>query len=465
MTPTDTSGNRTTRKEMTLWGVGSIGETIMQQSVGALVMPIFTTAFGMSAVLVSWAITIPRLLDAFADPIIGLMSDNARTRWGRRRPFLLLGAILCGILVAAVWWVPQGWPEAWKFTALLIGLIVFWLAFTLYQIPLLALGYELTEDYHQRTDVMAMRSLFCALPTFFLGWTYWLALRPVFGGEIHGIRMVSLVLGLLVFISGAIPVVFCRERYQTTSQPQLGLVAALKATLKNRYFLHLMGIQSCVNIGMGIFNAVFFYVNVYYICGGNKSLATQITAVGGTLFSITMFAGIPATPFFSRRLGKKNSMVFGFVLLLGNALLSYFLQDPARPYLQLIGTALAGISVLFATLFINAFIADICDLDEDQVGQRREGMFTAVMGFINKVQVSIASVIAGYLVEHVSNFNASLATQSTDTLRRLQLSAIVPYILCYGVGLAAAWLFPINQKMMDAVQARLHLARANRKQA
>jgi len=141
---------------------------------------IFTLGFGLSPVLVSWCMMLPRILDGITDPFIGHLSDNTHTRWGRRKPYLLLGAVFGALFLSAIWWADPAWNVKTQFAYLLVLCTLFYITYGIYAMAWSAVGYELTDDYNERSKVQAVGSFFLALVSLSAGWMYWLALRKGF---------------------------------------------------------------------------------------------------------------------------------------------------------------------------------------------------------------------------------------------------------------------------------------------
>ncbi|MDD5349053.1 MAG: MFS transporter [Chthoniobacteraceae bacterium] len=440
--------SRIPNKSLFSWAIGNFGQSLLTNAWTALLMPVFNTGFGLSAVLISWARTIPAFLDAFLDPCLGYLSDITRSRWGRRRPYILAGSIVTSILLVGVWWVGRDWSDHAKFAFLLTICTLNGIACSLFMLPLNALGYELTDDYHERTRMNAVVIFFTVIPFMIANWIYWLALRPVFGGEINGVRWISIPLAIVVALCGIVPVLFCRERFsRQTAKKNLGLWASIRTTLTNRPFRRLVFIRVFMTLGTTVFGGLVFYINTYYICGGDKSLAMKITGVGGTLYALVALAQLPfATPI-SRRMGKTKGLRLGLGILLGTSLLQPLVQNPHYPYLQIVTTVLCAPAFTLALIFIGSFMPDICDLDEIETGLRREGVYGAVISFIGKIEGSLCVLIVGYLVSF-SGFNQALAQQAPAVLLKLRLYAYAPNFLFTFLALLFAWRFPINEEMM-----------------
>ena len=453
-------GRKLDNKALFAWAIGNFGSSFISNSVGSVMRPIFNTGFGIDAILVSWALVLPRVLDAFLDPVIGHVSDITRTRWGRRRPFIFVGVLTTAFLMIAMWWMSQDWSPHLQFAYLLACSMAFGLTTTFYSLPLGALGYELTDDYHERSKMYAV-AVFFTVSAFMLGnWVYWLVLRPVFGGEINGIRWVSWGLASIVILSGLCPVFFCRERFQQANKEHLPLWLSIKTTLKNKIFRHLIFIKLSMTLGTSVFGGMIFYVNTYYICGGDKSKAMFITGLGGTLYTIAAIAQLPFVTLISRKLGKSEGLRLGLGILLATTFLQPFVQNPHYPYLQILTTVLCAPAFTLSLIFIAAFMPDICDIDEVNTGLRREGTFGAVAGFIDKIEGSFCSLIVGYLIAY-AGFNQLITHQADDVITKLRWFGYIPNFLFTLIAFSLAWTFPINHTMMDGVRATLNARRCS----
>jgi GPH family glycoside/pentoside/hexuronide:cation symporter len=141
------------------WGVGAITHHTLITTFG-LATNIFILGYGMSPILVSWVMTLPRFVDGLVDPFIGHLSDDTHTRWGRRKPFMVGGSILGALMLVAMWWVRRGWNPWVQFSYLLICTTLFYICWGIYAMAWSALGFELTDDYHERSRVQGVAGLF-----------------------------------------------------------------------------------------------------------------------------------------------------------------------------------------------------------------------------------------------------------------------------------------------------------------
>ena len=140
------------------YGASAFAENLGYNSIVQLANPIFNLVLGVSPFLIGVALAAPRLWDVFIDPLVGSLSDNSRSRWGRRRPFIACGSVLTAVCAAAIWFFPAGRSPDFYFGWLLVGSFFMANAYSLFVVPYGALGLELTEGYHERTRLMAVKS-------------------------------------------------------------------------------------------------------------------------------------------------------------------------------------------------------------------------------------------------------------------------------------------------------------------
>lgn len=440
---------------MWLWGSGTIADALMIQTFG-LIMPIFNTGFGLDAVLLSWALMLPRLIDGLFDPILGHLSDNAKTRWGRRKPFLVVSTVLGALLITGIWWADPAWPAWVQFVYISVLATMYYCTWGTYSMTHSALGFELTDDYHERSRVAAIRTVYLQMVVLIVSWTYWLALRPVFGGEIHGIRAITAIMAVLILVSGMIPVFVCQERFATLNRTHVPMLRALKEALRLGAFRTYLAMRFFWALGLVLFTSISWYVNVYYVCRGDKQLATKITGMATAIVVVGSVAILPLVPRISRRIGKRSSIIAGASLALLQACSMPLLLRPDMPYLQLLAALLFGPLVAIAIVMRDAIVPDICDLDELAHGQRREALFSAVISFVYKIEVSVCVLIVGYLVSF-SGFDPKQAAQPAAVLTKLQWFAHVPNIACALLATLLAIRFPVTEKLMQEVRQALDL--------
>ncbi|MEO8615055.1 MAG: MFS transporter, partial [Luteolibacter sp.] len=194
------------------YGSGKMVDYFGSQLLKVLSASIFVTEMGMSPAGIGIVFLIFRLWDACLDPFVGWLSDNTRTRWGRRRPYVLIGGLLVGMIFPLLWLGQPGWSETWKFGYLIGTGLVFYTAFALWVMPYSSMLPEMTPDTDERTSITSYMSFFSTLAAILGTWIWWITQLPIFNDPIthkpdslHGMRIVGLALGMLIMLTSVLP--------------------------------------------------------------------------------------------------------------------------------------------------------------------------------------------------------------------------------------------------------------------
>jgi GPH family glycoside/pentoside/hexuronide:cation symporter len=444
-------------KEIYAWGFGAIACHALIQTFGQAGV-IFTVGFGISPVVIGWALMLPRIVDAVLDPYLGHMSDETHTRWGRRKPYLVIGAVVGSLLLAAMWWANPHWSQAAQLWYLAVMGTLFYICYGLYTMSWTAVGYELTDDYHERSRVMAYGSLGLAVVSFGAAWVFRAAQMPSFGGVINGMRAISAGVGVLIVISAFVAAKYCKERFTHTNTQHVPLIPALKSTVGNKPFMILLLIKVSQLLGERLSGALLTYLAIYMACRGDKVLATTITGWGGTIGTVWSFLMVPLIKPLSVKLGKRKALIMGAVIGVVAAVIQPFILRCGHPWLMLVPALFISPLVTLAFTLGNAIVPDICDLDELQTGQRREGLFTSIMAFMAKMEISFCTLASGYLVAF-SGLNVKISVQPEHVLNKLFDLAVIPSILFACVTLYLTYKFPMTEESSEEVRRQLEARR------
>jgi GPH family glycoside/pentoside/hexuronide:cation symporter len=440
------------------YGLGMLANNLQAAAIGALPI-ILNLGLGMDPRLVGYLGSIPRLFDAFVDPVIGHVSDNTRTRWGRRRPLIFVGAILSGIIFALMWQLYPGHSQMFYFWGFLAASIVFFTTYAIFSIPLVGYGYELTPDYHERTQLMGfsnfMGQIAWLICPFFYLFIYNTKIFPGDFGAVRGARILAIIIGATIIVLGVMPAIFTKERIQLPPRDREGaLQSAITffkrfiATWKSGPFLKLCLATFLVFNGYQLGSSFTFYNMTYYLFGGDATKASQLNLWFGITSSVSTLVVIWLTTRVSAKLGKRRAFCIMTFLSLFGFVAKWFTYSPAHPYLLLLSAPLIsfGIGSLFTTC--GAMVADVCDLDELKTGERREGMYGAIYWWMVKLGMAAAALIFGFLL-NATGFDVALkGAQSVKSLMLMRAfdcgvplvtSAIAIWaVLSYGITAAKA---------------------------
>jgi GPH family glycoside/pentoside/hexuronide:cation symporter len=406
------------------YGSSAFAENLAINSVNQLANPVFNLTLGVSPVLVGAALALPRIWDAVMDPWIGTVSDNCQSRWGRRRPFILLGAILTGACAAGIWFFPAGRSPEFYFAWLAIGSLLLATAYSIFVVPYGALGLELTRDYHERTRLMGAKSMLHKLSGVVNQWLLKLVQLAGNNSLVAGSRFCGVIIGFLVAALGAITVwrVPERPRAATATGPKFSVWRGWRETVKRRDFVLLALAQCFIYASFLVIDNTGFYLNVFYVNGGDLAKGALLKGFAGMGFQLGGLASIPGIVWLSGRIGKKNTFLVCTASLVVAGVSKWFCYVPDAGWLLVIPSILLAPGLVAVMVLVPSMTADICDLDEVTTGARREGMFNAVLGWMLKVALSGSIFLAGVALSLTGWVTDLKEAQSPETYLAMRIA-------------------------------------------
>jgi GPH family glycoside/pentoside/hexuronide:cation symporter len=491
-------------KTVHFWAVGAIADYYMY-AMFALISFFFVNSFGMDPRVVGWALFLPRIFDGIADPIIGHWSDNTHTRWGRRRPFLLVSAVIGSGLIMGVWWMSKAWPAWEQFCFVLIMSLLLFLCWGTYTMNHTALGYELSDDYHQRTKVIATRNFYFACAAMTGSYFYWFVglkeiPRDIFGlhfstiyhwiaglqifpqesfdefyrwvagiklfpNRIEGMHIESVGIAVAALLAALFTITLSKERFAKANRQHVNIIEAIKATMTVRPYMILLGVRIIQTLGGSLAGALAGYIGTYSVCQGDLQFYNSLPIYNGWIGLAVAGLLVALAAKLSQTVGKRRGLIIGTGLAFVAACVLPFFARPGYPYLLLTHMILFGpvLGTLFG-VFGGAVMPDICDIDELQSGERREGLFSAVGSFVSKMENSVCTLLGSYVLVF-SGFNAQHAAadppipQTADVLERMRWLGFTPGIVFSGLAFLVIWFYPVTEKMMADVRAQLDARR------
>jgi Na+/melibiose symporter-like transporter len=429
------------------YGVGQASEGIKNGAFNVFVFFYYAQVLGLSTSYTGMAVFIALVVDAVTDPLIGSLSDNWRGRYGRRHPFLFASALPLALSFIGLF-SPPAMPEFGLFVWLTVFAVATRTSITLFYVPHISLGAELSADFHERTTIVAYRYFFSYVGhmlTYFVGFSIFFADSPEFpqGGQFNvsayipfGVTM-ALVMGAIVMASA----LGTRSRIPylvqpAAARPYVGIGSTLRQTfvdlrqaLTNVGFRWLFAGVLIVFMMVGVDNALNLHMNTYFWelqSTGNLLffMATPIGALIGTLFARSL----------NERFDKKPSVIFGTSWWAGCQVVPVVLRllgwFPENGTSELVWTLIAikfvqGLGVVQALVTFSSMVADIVDEHELNTGKRQEGVFFAAVSFSNKVTTGIGSAVGGFALTliawPVGSHIRSAADVPADTLMWLGL--------------------------------------------
>ncbi len=449
------------------WGIGGVADNLLTFGLAWTIIPIFNIGYGVNAFWLGLVIFVPRVIDVLTDPIMGVISDRTKSRFGRRRPYIFVGAILMAVLFALIWMPPFGRLEkgaeavgaAWMglppfpignelMLLVWIGVIytLLTLAYTVFSVPYIAFGYEFTRNYDEMTKVMASRLYFTTIASFGVTWLYRLAVDERFGGdETVGMRTVGVWVAIAIALTGIVPALVCTEATRVERPAdKTSFKDIVRATLGNRAFVLVMAAMLVFVIAIYTAGVMGAHINIFYVAQGDKAFGAQLGAVAGNIMIACNLIGMYLMMLVSRALDKRRVVLTCFALVFLGNLSYWWTWNPAHPHLQYLSAALIGFGNSGIWLMLDSMIGDVTKDDEARNGVQREGLYGASKSFMFKIAVAITS-ITGALVISISGFREQVAPSAEV---QLNLRLLFIGLQCAGSALAfvLVWFFPITRE-------------------
>lgn len=457
-----------------IYGIGGFVNNLLAAAIGGMTI-VLNLGLGMNPAMVGLLGALPRLVDAITDPLMGFISDRTRSRWGRRRPYIFVGAIAAGIVFTLLWQFPRGESEAYYFWFFLGGSMVLYLAYTMFATPWVALGYELTPDYHERTRLMGVQNFVSQLAYAVAPWFLLIMQLDYFDDMVEGAANLAILIGLVVIVLGVMPAIFLRERYQllsaseltanTTTTPKASsdairesIVAFFKGfitTLKVSPFLKLCAATFLVFNGFMLIAAFQSYVIIYYVFGGDTVTGAEYAGWSGTVSAIATFCVIVIITWLATRIGKRRAFFVATGISVFGYGMKWFCYNPDYPLLLLLPAPFIAFGLGGLFTLMGSMIADVCDLDELETHERREGMFGSIFWWVVKLGMALALAAGGFLL-NATGFDVALEGMQTErTLFLMRLMDVLVPMVTSLLAIAVIATFPLTEE--KAHQVRLEL--------
>lgn len=450
------------------FGAGHLVNNLLPGSLGVFSF-FLLTAFGMDPFLAGLLGGLPRIYDAITDPIMGYVSDNTTSRWGRRRPYIFTGAILSGLFFMALWQMNPENSQTYNFWYFLIMSLVFLTGNTIFSTPLIGLGYEMTFDYKERTRLMGFSQTISQLAWMIVPWFWVLIANPnLFATQAIGVQRLSIVVGGICLMLGILPAVLCKEIDQTNLQNRdtitfknlwnnlKSLGRNMVLISKNVPFLRLCGATFLVFNGFQMVASFSYFIIVFYLFNGKYDVAGNWPAWFSTISAVaTAFLTIPVITWMSNLWGKRRAFIISTAISMVGYVLKWWGFNPDNPWMMFLPIPLIafGIGGLFTLMM--SMTADVCDLDELNNGMpRKEGTFGAIYWWMVKLGQGLALVLGG-LVLKVVGFDQNAATQTAETITNLRLADITIPAITAGLAILVMWNYNISEEKAHEIKAEL----------
>ena len=414
------------------FGFGMLANQMFPAALGVFII-VLVQDLGFAALL--WGIIqfAPRIFDAVTDPLMGFISDNTKSKWGRRRQYVFIGGIMMGIAYVAMWQLYEDDGIMYNFIYFFSWSLVFYLGLTIFSVPYVAMGYEISDDFHERTQIMAIAQFIGQWAWVIAPWFWVILYDPAWfpDGAGQGVRDLSVWVAIPCTIFALIPAIFIKskstkERSDFTPITVNYILKSIKGifisafeAFKIKQFKKIAFATFLIFNSFQVIAAFTFLIIVHYMFNSDPASAGSWPALHGSVGAlITSFLIIPLITIISKKIGKKKAFILSQLISIIGYVLFWFLFVPGKPYLFLFALPFHsfGIGSLFTIMM--SMTADICDLDELENGKRREGVLGAVYWWMVKLGFGVAALLSGFILWLVG-FDPEQVTESATTGMRL----------------------------------------------
>tara|TARA_R110002072_G_scaffold38274_2_gene110826 strand:- start:1573 stop:3006 length:1434 start_codon:yes stop_codon:yes gene_type:complete len=423
---------------------------------------------------------VPRLFDAITDPIMGFISDNTKSKWGRRKQYVLLGAVIMGISFIVMWQLYKDNTVDYNFTYFLLWSLVFYVGLTIFSVPYVAMGYEMSNDFHERTNIMAVAQFIGQWAWVIAPW-FWVIMddKSFFESGEVAVRELAIWVGIICMIFAMIPAIFIKSK--STLNEKYDSIT-FKNILKSLHTIFIINFGQALKIKafrklcvatfliFNAFNTVAaftYFIIVFFLFNGATGpdgawwWPTLFGSVGAL---VTTFLVIPVVTQMSKKIGKKKAFIVSQSVSIIGYIMLWFLFIPGKPYLFLFALPFFsfGIGGLFTLMM--SMTADVIDLDELNTGKRREGIFGAIYWWMVKFGFGIAGGLSGVIFS-VIGWESGGATQSEEALFGLRLFFSGLPILGTLIAIYIMWDYDLSEEKAGEIRAKLETRKASNTEA
>jgi glycoside/pentoside/hexuronide:cation symporter, GPH family len=457
--------DRVPLREKVALGCGFITSSGSQNVVHVLSSPIYNVTLGMSPVLVSVLLFVQRIWGAVLAPRAGQISDNFRSRFGRRRPLLAVAIVPLAAAFAGLWLVRRGAGEGMLFLSVLALSLLFYAGQVFYQVPLLGLQVEATADYHERTRLTGFTQVFILAFAVVPDWLFAWSRRGGGSDPVTNFHRIGIGLGALFLVTGLMPVLFTRERRygQLPRRPaRRPLRESLRRASGNRPLMLLVAVQLVFSFSYNLVGVLGLYTNFYYIYGGDIRRASVMEGWAASVFQVVAAVSVWGYRRLSARIGKRPALQVAFGVLAAGCLSKLVLFQPAHPWMILGIWAANGAGSVGVAVIQLSMLADVADFEEWRTGVRSEGLFSSIFNMADTVGYSVGALGSGIILVAIG-FDVRLGGgQSPASLLLMRLLyAAVPLV---GALVAALIVqrYPLSAGRSYAIKAELEERRSAR---
>lgn len=375
-----------------LYGIGDAGNAIINSAVQFFLLVFYTDGALIAPALAGSALLIGKIWDAINDPLFGWLSDRTTSRFGKRRVYMIFGALPLAISVMLLWFVPGGRANGATFLWIAGTFVLFDTAWTLTNVPYYALTAELTDDYDERASLTAFRMVI-GVPAYIVGAALTPVLVALFATKRTGYGAVGVIYGILGAVVLWVAAAGLKERKVISeAKSAASPLASLLATLKNRPFVRLIVAYLVANVAFSLVKTLLAYFLTYQL-----GMEGQVPLV---MLLLLLFVGLFLFPWnkVSDRWNKGPAYALGLAIGGLAVAATFVLPQGPTPWVYLIAVV-AGIGFSANWVFPWVMVPDVVEYDRLRTGEYRGGMYYGVWGLALKLSEALGITASGWVLQ------------------------------------------------------------------
>ena len=433
------------------WGIGTVVPSIMFNITNIWLMRFMTDILGIAAVAAGTIFAISKIYDAITDPAMGVLSDRTRTRWGRHRPYLVLGGIVCGLSLIALFSPPSGIVGSTAVWYMLAALILYSTGYTIFNVPYLAMPAEMSNNYHERSFLMSWRVT--AIQVAQVGA---LILSPFIleyaGGGRFGHAVIGWSMAVVVVLAAGLCFAMTAKApfHEVPQGPSPSFKEQLRTVAENTPFLKLVVIKFLMLLA----NSFSFGGYAYFV----QRVLEQPTKTMGFMFATSTAASLLTIPLwlkFSRRVGKQRALIFACSIL-GLSALSWLVADASDPLILILlrpmGTGIAAAGIL---IIGQSMLPDTIEYDRRRTGLERAGVFAGIYTTAEKMAYALGPAITGLLLGamgYVSGTAGAAIVQPESAISAIYITVGIAPVVCLAGAVGMLLFYDLDEAKLQATK-------------
>ncbi|WP_440906505.1 MFS transporter (plasmid) [Catenovulum sp. SX2] len=404
---------------------GTFSAFFIRQGVGILAIPYYQMSLAVDPFLLAAAMMLPLLLASMLGPWVGQLSDSYQQKYGHRKAFILLGAIVSAICYGCIWQVPVDWQTNMQLVYFAVVYTAFCIAAEFFLIPYTCLVYEATDDSEERVALLALNSIISKVCSLFYQWAFPLAQLTLFSSLYMGVKWVGWAIAILfIGLAGVLPALCYKNpadlMVEHKSTPAESLTKNIRHVLANRAFVMLLIVTFAQFFGINYAAAMDYYLIVYFMQNGDLVSGANWKGILSTAYAVCGLLAVPVILKLNAKFGRINCFLIVYLLTFIGGLAKWFIFVPGSQYVLVIDAAFGCFAWASMAILLQSLVADVAAAQKSVMGNHN-GVYVSIHNIVMQLCTSLAMLVSGFSLNFIG-FDAELAAgQSASSILDMRI--------------------------------------------